>query len=72
MLVIADIDSTAPIDERTRASLSLQGITGLLFIDLKQDSKIAAPGALAQGLHYPGDSFGALGLRRAAEQPART
>ncbi len=35
--VIADIDSTAPIDDRTRASLSLQGITGLLFVDLKQD-----------------------------------
>lgn len=53
VLVIADIDSTAPIDERTRASLSLQGITGLLFIDLKQDSKPAAPGVLAKGLNYP-------------------
>jgi phospholipid/cholesterol/gamma-HCH transport system substrate-binding protein len=53
VLVIADIDSTAPIDERTRASLSLQGITGLLFIDLKQDSKLAAPGVLAKGLNYP-------------------
>jgi phospholipid/cholesterol/gamma-HCH transport system substrate-binding protein len=53
VLVIADIDSTAPIDERTRASLSLQGITGLLFIDLKQDSKPAAPGVLAKGIDYP-------------------
>jgi phospholipid/cholesterol/gamma-HCH transport system substrate-binding protein len=53
VLVIVDIDSTAPIDERTRASLSLQGITGLLFIDLKQDSKPAAPGVLAKGLNYP-------------------
>ena len=53
VLVIADIDSTAPIDERTRASLSLQGITGLLFIDLKQDSKPAAPGVLAKGINYP-------------------
>src|ERR1700729_2647605 len=34
--VTADIDSTAPIDDRTRASLSLQGITGLLFVDLEQ------------------------------------
>src|SRR5450631_465761 len=33
--VIADIDSTAPIDGRTRASLSLQGITGLLFVNLE-------------------------------------
>jgi phospholipid/cholesterol/gamma-HCH transport system substrate-binding protein len=53
VLVIADIDSTAPIDARTRASLSLQGITGLLFVDLKQDSKPAAPEVLAKGLNYP-------------------
>jgi phospholipid/cholesterol/gamma-HCH transport system substrate-binding protein len=51
--VIADIDSSAPIDDRTRASLSLQGITGLLFINLEQDPKAAATGPLAQGLHYP-------------------
>jgi phospholipid/cholesterol/gamma-HCH transport system substrate-binding protein len=53
VLVIADIDATAPIDGRTRASLSLQGITGLLFIDLQQDHKVTAPGELAEGLHYP-------------------
>jgi phospholipid/cholesterol/gamma-HCH transport system substrate-binding protein len=35
--VIADIDSSAPIDEQTLASLSLQGVTGLLYIDLAQD-----------------------------------
>jgi phospholipid/cholesterol/gamma-HCH transport system substrate-binding protein len=51
--VIADIDSSAPIDERTRASLSLQGITGLLFIDLEQDPKAAITGMLPQGLRYP-------------------
>jgi phospholipid/cholesterol/gamma-HCH transport system substrate-binding protein len=51
--VLADIDSTAPIEGRTRASLSLQGITGLLFIDLQQDRKATAPAELAQGLHYP-------------------
>jgi len=32
--VIADIDSTAPISDRTVAELSLQGITGVLYIDL--------------------------------------
>jgi phospholipid/cholesterol/gamma-HCH transport system substrate-binding protein len=53
VLVIADIEATAPIDGRTRASLSLQGITGLLFIDLKQDGKSTVPSALADGLHYP-------------------
>lgn len=51
--VIADIDSTAPIDDRTRASLSLQGITGLLFVDLKQDPNAEATGELAQGQRYP-------------------
>ena len=53
MQVIADIDSTAPIDDRTRASLSLQGVTGLLFIDLEQDPKAESTGVMAQGQHYP-------------------
>jgi phospholipid/cholesterol/gamma-HCH transport system substrate-binding protein len=51
--VIVDIDSTAPIDDRTRASLSLQGVTGLLFIDLEQDPKAETTGVLAQGQRYP-------------------
>src|ERR1700684_604516 len=51
--VIADIDSSAPIDGRTQASLSLQGVTGLLYIDLQQDKKATASGALAQGQEYP-------------------
>jgi phospholipid/cholesterol/gamma-HCH transport system substrate-binding protein len=51
--VIADIDSTAPIDGRTRASLSLQGITGLLFVNLEQDPKAPVTGAMAQGQRYP-------------------
>ena len=32
--IIADIDSTAPISRETVAELSLQGVTGLLYIDL--------------------------------------
>ncbi|HME40015.1 MAG TPA: MlaD family protein [Steroidobacteraceae bacterium] len=51
--VIADIESSAPIDGRTQASLSLQGVTGLLFIDLEQDHNARVPGALAPGLQYP-------------------
>jgi phospholipid/cholesterol/gamma-HCH transport system substrate-binding protein len=51
--VIADIDSSAPIDDRTRASLSLQGVTGLLFVDLGQDPKAQSTGALPQGQRYP-------------------
>lgn len=53
VVVIADIESTAPIDGSTLASLNLQGVTGLLFIDLEQDPKATEPGALAQGARYP-------------------
>jgi phospholipid/cholesterol/gamma-HCH transport system substrate-binding protein len=51
--VIADIDETAPIDARTRALLSLQGVTGLLFIDLEEDPNSTASGLLPQGQRYP-------------------
>ena len=54
VLVYADIQATAPIDGRTQASLSLQGITGLLFIDLQQDRNATMPVApLTVGLEYP-------------------
>jgi phospholipid/cholesterol/gamma-HCH transport system substrate-binding protein len=53
VLVIADIESSAPIDGRTEASLNLQGVTGLLFIDLQQEKSATAPGPLAPGLRYP-------------------
>jgi len=39
--VLADIDAAAPVSERTLAQLSLQGVTGLLFVDLQQSK----PGA---------------------------
>jgi phospholipid/cholesterol/gamma-HCH transport system substrate-binding protein len=51
--VIADIESAAPIDGRTLASLTLQGVTGLLFIDLEEDPKATGPGVLVQGHRYP-------------------
>ena len=35
--VIADIDEEAPITDATVASLSLQGVTGLLYIDLEHN-----------------------------------
>jgi phospholipid/cholesterol/gamma-HCH transport system substrate-binding protein len=53
VLVLVDIDSTAPLDNRTLALLSLQGVTGLLFIDLEQDKEARVAGALPQGLNYP-------------------
>jgi phospholipid/cholesterol/gamma-HCH transport system substrate-binding protein len=34
--VVAEIDESAPIDPNTTAQLSLMGVTGLLYIDLKQ------------------------------------
>ena len=40
---------TAPIDARTLALLSLQGVTGLLYIDLEQDPKANAAGPLRAG-----------------------
>ncbi len=42
--VIVDIDSTTPISARTLAELQLQGVTGLLYIDLQQ---------IAAGVHLP-------------------
>ena len=51
--VIADIDATAPIGARTLALLSLQGVTGLLFIDLEEDPNSTASGPLPQGQRYP-------------------
>ena len=51
--VLADIDANAPIDARTEALLSLQGVTGLLFIDLEEDPQSTATGSLPKGEHYP-------------------
>lgn len=54
--VLVDIDSSAPISERTLAELSLQGVTGLLFIDLQQQHAGAAPKRLMERIaseRYP-------------------
>ncbi|HMD75126.1 MAG TPA: MlaD family protein [Steroidobacteraceae bacterium] len=53
VLVIADIDARTPLDNRTLASLNLQGVTGLLYIDLQQDPNAAIAGPLAPGAEYP-------------------
>jgi phospholipid/cholesterol/gamma-HCH transport system substrate-binding protein len=36
--VLVDIDSSAPVSTKTVAELSLQGVTGLLYMDLTQDN----------------------------------
>lgn len=50
--VIVDIESYAPIDGRTQASLNMQGITGVLYVDLEQDPKYTAT-ELPKGRQYP-------------------
>jgi len=51
--VIVDIDARTPISAHTVAELQLQGVTGLLYIDLREDhKKQPAPPAVA-GLKYP-------------------
>jgi phospholipid/cholesterol/gamma-HCH transport system substrate-binding protein len=50
--VLASVDAEAPITGTTRASLGLQGITGLLYINLKQVTDVAAS-ELKQGERYP-------------------
>lgn len=49
--VIAAIESTAPISPRTIAELDLQGLTGLLYIDLQQSAQPALPSV--PSLRYP-------------------
>lgn len=49
--VVAAIESTTPISSRTLAELDLQGLTGLLYIDLQQSAKAAAPPV--PSLRYP-------------------
>jgi phospholipid/cholesterol/gamma-HCH transport system substrate-binding protein len=51
--VIVDIDSSTPISDKTLAELQLQGVTGLLFIDLQQiRPNLALPPAVP-GIDYP-------------------
>lgn len=51
--VIAEIDRSAPITSATRASLGLQGVTGLLYVDLKEAPEVARDRPLMQGEQYP-------------------
>ena len=50
--VIADIDSRTPISEKTVAELSLQGVTGLMYIDL-----LANPGNKPIGRPVPSEQY---------------
>jgi phospholipid/cholesterol/gamma-HCH transport system substrate-binding protein len=53
VLVVAEIDSDAPITSATRASLVLQGVTGLLYVQLKEQPEADKMKPLAKGTKYP-------------------
>jgi phospholipid/cholesterol/gamma-HCH transport system substrate-binding protein len=51
--VTVDIDSTTPISEHTVAELQLQGVTGLLYIDLGEDRTNKRMAPAVEGLKDP-------------------
>jgi phospholipid/cholesterol/gamma-HCH transport system substrate-binding protein len=50
--VLVDIDSSTPISDKTLAELQLQGVTGLLYIDLQEIRSLPLP-PLVPGIEYP-------------------
>ena len=51
--VIVDIDARTPVSAHTVAELQLQGITGLLYIDLREDHDQQPTMPAVAGLKYP-------------------
>ena len=51
--VIVDIDARTPVSPHTVAELQLQGITGLLYIDLREDHDQGPTTPAVAGLKYP-------------------
>jgi phospholipid/cholesterol/gamma-HCH transport system substrate-binding protein len=51
--VIVDIDATTPISAHTVAELQLQGVTGLLYIDLREDRSNQPPLQTVAGRKFP-------------------
>jgi len=51
--VVVEVDQAAPISAATRASLGLQGVTGLLYVNLKEASDVDRSAPLTQGEQYP-------------------
>jgi phospholipid/cholesterol/gamma-HCH transport system substrate-binding protein len=51
--VLVDIDSSAPVSGKTIAELSLQGVTGLLYMDLIQDTGTRRLNAAVASEKYP-------------------
>jgi phospholipid/cholesterol/gamma-HCH transport system substrate-binding protein len=53
VVIVAEIDQSAPITSATRASLGLQGVTGLLYVNLREASDADPTKPLQQGARYP-------------------
>jgi phospholipid/cholesterol/gamma-HCH transport system substrate-binding protein len=53
VMVVVDIDSTTPVSDQTVAELSLQGVTGLLYIDLLRHRPGRPEQALVPSYKYP-------------------
>jgi phospholipid/cholesterol/gamma-HCH transport system substrate-binding protein len=53
VMVIVDIDASTPISDMTVAELSLQGVTGLLFIDLLRQRSDRPRPPLVPSFEYP-------------------
>lgn len=53
VVVVAEIDKAAPISSATRASLGLQGVTGLLYIDLREAPDLDKTASLKPGERFP-------------------
>jgi phospholipid/cholesterol/gamma-HCH transport system substrate-binding protein len=53
VMVIVDIDATTPVSDQTVAELSLQGVTGLLYIDLLRHKPGRPEQALVPSYKYP-------------------
>src|SRR6185503_1334307 len=51
--VLVDVDSSAPVSDKTVAELSLQGVTGLLYMDLIQDTGTRRLNAAVPSEEYP-------------------
>lgn len=51
--VLVEVDGSAPISSATRASLKYQGVTGLLYIELREAPDVAKTAQLKQGRRYP-------------------
>jgi phospholipid/cholesterol/gamma-HCH transport system substrate-binding protein len=51
--VLVDIDSSAPVSAKTIAELSLQGVTGLLYMDLIQDNGTRRLNTAVPSQKYP-------------------